>query len=66
MKVISINLLVTIAAVGAIIIGEYWIAAAVTFFFAFGSYLESKTTGKTKTRDAIRKLMDLAPVLLNW
>ncbi len=59
MKVISINLLVTIAAVGAIVIGEYWEAAAVTFLFAFGSYLESRTTGKT--RDAIRKLMDLAP-----
>jgi len=59
MRVVSINLLVTIAAIGAIIIGEYWEAAAVTFLFAFGSYLESKTVGKT--RDAIRGLMDLAP-----
>ena len=61
MKVISINLLVTIAAVGAVIIGEYWEAAAVTFLFAFGSYLESRTTAKA--RDAIRDLMDLAPNL---
>lgn len=61
MKVISINLLVTIAAVGAVIIGEYWEAAAVTFLFAFGSYLESRTVGKA--RDAIRDLMDLAPNL---
>jgi len=59
MKVVSINLLVTIAAIGAIIIGEYWEAAAVTFLFAFGSYLESRTVGKT--RDAIRGLMELAP-----
>ncbi len=59
MKVVSINLLVTIAAIGAIIIGEYWEAAAVTFLFAFGSYLESKTVGKT--RDAIKGLMDLVP-----
>jgi len=61
MKVISINLLVTIAAVGAVIIGEYWEAAAVTFLFAFGSYLESRTTAKA--RNAIRNLMDLAPNL---
>jgi Cd2+/Zn2+-exporting ATPase len=61
MKVISINLLVSIAAVGAVIIGEYWEAAAVTFLFAFGSYLESRTVGKA--RDAIRDLMDLAPNL---
>lgn len=59
MKVVSINLLVTIAAIGAVIIGEYWEAAAVTFLFAFGSYLESRTVGKT--RDAIRGLMELAP-----
>lgn len=61
MKVVSINLLVTIAAVGAVIIGEYWEAAAVTFLFAFGSYLESRTVGKA--RDAIRDLMNLAPNL---
>lgn len=61
MKVISINLLVTIAALGAVIIGEYWEAAAVTFLFAFGSYLESRTTAKA--RNAIRDLMDLAPNL---
>jgi len=61
MKVISINLLVTIAAVGAVIIGEYWEAAAVTFLFAFGSYLESRTTAKA--RNAIRDLMELAPNL---
>lgn len=60
-KVLGINALVTFAAIGAIIIGEYWEAAVVTFLFAFGSYLEARTLDKT--RDALRKLMDLAPQL---
>ncbi len=59
MKVMSIDALVTIAAVGALIIGEYWEAAAVTFLFTFGSYLEARTM--KKTRNAIRGLMELAP-----
>ena len=37
--VFSIELLVTIAVVGATIIGEYWEAAAVSFLFMFGDYL---------------------------
>lgn len=60
-KVLGINALVSFAAIGAIIIGEYWEAAVVTFLFAFGSYLEARTMDKT--RDALRKLMDLAPQL---
>src|SRR5690554_6837345 len=32
-KIISIDLLVSIAAIGALIIGEFWEAAAVTFLF---------------------------------
>ncbi|MEC9488478.1 MAG: cation-translocating P-type ATPase [Halanaerobium sp.] len=59
MKVISINTLVTIAATGAIIIGEYWEAAAVTFLFAFGDYLKARTIGKT--RNAIKSLMEMSP-----
>lgn len=58
-KVMSIDLLVTIAAVGALFIGEYWEAAAVTFLFTFGSYLEARTMGKT--RNAIFELMEMAP-----
>ncbi|SJZ62763.1 heavy metal translocating P-type ATPase [Selenihalanaerobacter shriftii] len=63
MGVLSINTLVTIAAIGALIIGEYWEAAAVTFLFVFGNYLEVKTMNKT--RNAIRGLMDLSPNTAN-
>lgn len=55
----SIELLVTIAAVGAIAIGEYWEAAAVTFLFLLGGYLEARTIAKT--RGALKDLIDLAP-----
>ncbi|MDX9959715.1 MAG: cation-translocating P-type ATPase [Spirochaetia bacterium] len=44
---------------GALIIGEYWEAAAVTFLFMFGDYLEARTI--EKTRSSIRSLLDLAP-----
>lgn len=59
-KIIGIEALVTVAAIGAIIIGEYWEAAAVTFLFALGSFLEAKTLDKT--RQAIKQLMDMAPL----
>lgn len=36
-RLISIQLLVTIAAVGGIVIGNQWEAAAVTFLFALGA-----------------------------
>lgn len=35
-RIVGIDALVTIAVVGAIIIGEYWEAAAVTFLFMLG------------------------------
>lgn len=58
-RIIGIDALVTIAVAGAIIIGEYWEAAAVTFLFMLGDYLESRTI--EKTRSSIRALLDLAP-----
>ena len=39
MKAFSIELLVTIAVIGALIIGEYVESAVVTFLFIFGAYL---------------------------
>lgn len=58
-KVISIDLLVTIAVIGAFLIGEYNESAIVTFLFLFGNLLEQKTL--EKTRSAIKKLTQLAP-----
>ncbi|MDW0108715.1 heavy metal translocating P-type ATPase [Sporosarcina aquimarina] len=59
MKTFSIELLVTIAVIGALIIGEYVESAAVTFLFMFGAYLEVRTL--EKTRSSLKKLVDLAP-----
>ena len=56
---ISIELLVTIATVGALVIGEFWEAAAVTFLFILGAYLEARTL--SQTRQVLQGLLDLAP-----
>ncbi len=58
-RAFSIELLVTIATVGALFIGENWEAAAVTFLFIFGAYLEAQTLNRT--RRVIGELLDLAP-----
>jgi Cd2+/Zn2+-exporting ATPase len=55
----SIELLVTIATTGALLIGEVWEAAAVTFLFMFGAYLEARTLNRT--RQVLEDLLDLAP-----
>lgn len=59
MKAFSIELLVTIAVVGALMIGEYVESAAVTFLFIFGAYLETRTL--EKTRSSLRNLIDMTP-----
>jgi Cd2+/Zn2+-exporting ATPase len=56
---VSIELLVTIAAGGALIIGETWEAAAVTFLFLLGAYLEARTM--SRTRSALGALLAVAP-----
>ena len=58
-KTVSIELLVSIAAIGACVIGEFNESAIVTFLFQFGSLLEQKTM--KKTRSAIKALTELAP-----
>lgn len=60
MRAFSIDLLVTIAVVGAMIIGEYTEAAVVTFLFLFGHYLEGRTLNKT--RASLKSLIDMAPL----
>jgi len=58
-KILGIDALVSIAVIGAVLIGEYWEAAAVTFLFMFGDFLESKTI--EKTRSSIKALLELTP-----
>lgn len=58
-RVISIELLVSIAVIGAFVIGEYNEAAIVTFLFLFGDFLEQKTLAKT--RSSIRSLTEMSP-----
>ena len=60
MKLFSIELLVTIAVIGALIIGEYVESAAVTFLFLFGAFLEGRSL--EKSRSSLRALMDMAPL----
>ncbi len=58
-RTLGIKTLVTLAAIGAIVIGEYWEAAAVVFLFSLGSYLEGRTMRKTRT--ALQELLEMAP-----
>lgn len=58
-KMVSIDLLVIIAAVGAAFIQNYWESAAVTFLFALGKALEKATMNRT--RKALSDLVDSAP-----
>jgi Cd2+/Zn2+-exporting ATPase len=58
-KVISIDLLVTLAILGAFVIREFEESAIVAFLFLFGAYLEQKTLAKT--RSAIKELVEMAP-----
>ena len=58
-KVVSIDLLVSIAVLGAFYIGEYEEAAVVTFLFLFGAFLEQRTLDQT--RSAIKELTEMAP-----
>ncbi|AVL01050.1 heavy metal translocating P-type ATPase [Pediococcus inopinatus] len=58
-RVIGIELLVSIAVIGAFVIQEYNESAIVTFLFLFGSFLETKTLAKT--RESIKTLTEMAP-----
>ncbi|NLP16383.1 MAG: heavy metal translocating P-type ATPase [Clostridiales bacterium] len=58
-KVVSIDVLVTIAVLGAFIIKNYEESAIVTFLFLLGAFLELRTLNKT--RSAIKALTEMAP-----
>ena len=58
-RTLPIDLLVSIAAIGALVIGEYWEAAAVTVLFAIGHALEAGTMNRTRSAPA--ELVAVAP-----
>ncbi|BAY59375.1 cation-transporting ATPase (plasmid) [Leptolyngbya boryana NIES-2135] len=55
----DMNLLMTLAAIGAAILNQWLQGALVIFLFALGTTLQNFTLGRT--RNAIRDLMDLTP-----
>lgn len=63
----DMNMLMTIAVIGAVLIGEWLEAALVTFLFALSLALESWSVGRA--RRAVEALLDLSPptarILLN-
>jgi Zn2+/Cd2+-exporting ATPase len=56
---LDMNALMTIAAVGAVFVGEWAEGAVAMFLFALGNTLEGYTMDRA--RNAIRSLMDLSP-----
>lgn len=58
-KVISIDVLVTLAVIGAFFIKNFEESAIVTFLFLLGAFLEQRTLNKT--RSAIKELTEMAP-----
>lgn len=59
MRIVTIELLVTLAVAGAVYLGEYVESAAVTFLFLLGAWLESRSL--TKTRNSLQSLIALVP-----
>lgn len=59
LRTFSIELLVTIAVIGALFIQEYVESSVVTFLFLFGAFLENRTL--QKTRASLKELVDMAP-----
>jgi len=58
-RAIDINILMSVAVLGALAIGEWSEAATVVFLFALAQFLESRSMDRA--RHAIRALMDLTP-----
>ncbi|BBL67803.1 heavy metal translocating P-type ATPase [Methanoculleus chikugoensis] len=58
-RVVSIDVLVTVAVIGAFLLQNFEESAIVTFLFLFGAFLEQRTLNKT--RSAIKELTEMAP-----
>lgn len=56
---LDMNVLMSAAAIGAALIGEWLEGATVVWLFALGTTLQNMSI--EKTRNSIRNLMDLAP-----
>jgi len=56
---LDMNVLMSAAAIGAALIGEWFEGATVVWLFALGNTLQNKSI--ERTRESIRSLMDLAP-----
>ncbi len=56
---LDMNVLMSAAAIGAALIGEWLEGATVVWLFAIGNFLQTKSI--ERTRNSIRNLMDLAP-----
>ena len=59
LRTFDMNVLMTVAVIGAIAIGEWLEGATVVFLFGLAQYLESRSMDRA--RHAIRALMDLSP-----
>ncbi|CAD2072068.1 heavy metal translocating P-type ATPase [Phocicoccus pinnipedialis] len=60
-KSFSIELLISIAVIAALLIQEYTEAAVVSFLFLFGAYLEKRTLEKTS--QSIQSLLEMEPMV---
>ncbi|MEF3309442.1 heavy metal translocating P-type ATPase [Paenibacillus sp. GYB004] len=58
-KSLDMNVLMSAAAIGAVLIGEWLEGATVVWLFSLGIFLQNKSI--ERTRNSIRSLMDLAP-----
>jgi Cd2+/Zn2+-exporting ATPase len=57
--VLDMNVLMTVAVIGAVAIGEWFDAAMVMFLFSLGNALEARTI--ERARQSVRSLVDLFP-----